>query len=177
MRLAFLLAFAVTSCSKSDVGVSAVNVYTAEALLIGGNHCKTSDECASGYCSLNICVGYLAASTEVARSTIAKKIVEASKDTTMAARMVSLSASVLADNTGDRFVRGRAADIFRFLPPGAGLAILPSILEDPEEPIRFFASRALHVLGDSRGTRVLEAFIRHPSEAVRMLAKQAIEGT
>jgi hypothetical protein len=147
---------------------------TAEALLIGGGKCRSAGECASGACSVGRCIGYLAAATEQARDAIAPRVEAAAGDAVAAAGLVALATSILADRDGDRFVRARAADVLRRLPPATGLAVLPSLLDDPDEPMRFFAARALHALGDRRGTEALKPFLHHSSEAVRRLAEEAL---
>jgi len=122
---------------------------------------------------VGLCLGYLAGSSEEARATVAPALVQVAVAPGGEAVETFLS-DALSDRSSDPFVRGRAADAFRHLPPGAAVRVLPPYLDDPDEPVRFFAARALAAAGDARGRDALARFRDHPAEAVRLLARRAL---
>jgi len=151
--------------------------YDPEALLVGGETCRVASDCATKVCSLGMCMGYLMASTEMARLAMATVIVDAAKDRGLASSLQNLASEVLADHENDRFVRARAADLIGLLPPEIARPGLVKYLDEEDEAIRFFAARGLHRSGDGRGTEVLKSFLGHPSPAVRSLCEAALAGT
>lgn len=166
---------AAATCLVACAGTPADGRPTAdtETVLWGGGRCQAGADCPSGLCSIGLCLGYLAASTEEARDTVAPAIRE------LAAHqggdvLERLLAESLEERSSDAFVRGRAADAFRHLPVAAALRVLPRYLDDPDEPVRFFAARAL--ASDPRGREVLSRFLDHPAEAVRILAQRTLDG-
>jgi hypothetical protein len=144
-----------------------------EAVLWGGGRCREAADCASGLCTAGMCQGYLAASTEEARDAVAPALRSAGAGPDLPALSRALE-GVLGDPDSDDFVRSRAADAFRHLPPAEALRVLPGRLSDPAEPVRFFAARALAAAGDPDGRAALEPFRNHSSEAVRILAATAL---
>ncbi len=144
-----------------------------EAVLWGGQKCASAAECPTGLCTMAMCVGYLAASTEEARDTAAPAL-KAMASSPQADALARMLVEVASDPASDAFLRGRAADAFRHLPAAVAIRELPPLLDDPDEPVRFFAARALWVAGDPRGRSVLQAFLQHPSEAVRAFAGRAL---
>jgi len=186
----------------SGRGASDMAVADPESILWGGHKCQEARDCPSNLCSVGMCLGYLAASTEEARDTAApalKAVVaafpperagaadgfakealagdEAASGASMKTGAVeAMLASALSDRSSDPYVRGRAADAFRHLPPDAAMRVLPQFLADADEPVRFFAARALAAAGDPRGREALAAFRDHPSEAIRTLAVRALDG-
>jgi HEAT repeat protein len=132
-------------------------------------------DCSSRLCSVGLCLGYLAASTEEARETVAPALRAVAASAPPGA-VEALLDGVLADRSSDSYVRGRAADAFRHLPAEAAVRVLPSFLADVDEPVRFFAARALAAAGDPRGREALAAWRDHPAEAVRILAARATGG-
>ncbi len=159
----------------SGRGASDVAAADPESILWGGHKCREGSDCPSSLCSVGMCLGYLAASTEEARDTAApalKAVVALSEPGVVEALLVS----ALSDRSSDPYVRGRAADAFRHLPPDAATRVLPQFLADADEPVRFFAARALAAAGDPRGRDALAAFRDHASEAIRTLALRALDG-
>lgn len=151
-------------------------VPSAEGLLYGVQRCRSGSECASGACSLGTCQGYLTAPTEISRERLAAPLrAAAAADPALARELAGTLTDVLADRGSDAFIRGRAADAFRHLPPDLGREVLSRFLQDPEEPVRFFAARALHALGDPAGDAALRPFLDHRSGNVRELAREALE--
>ena len=147
---------------------------SAGGVLIGGGRCQVATACESGVCSLGHCLGYLMASSDASREEIGPAVTEAAKDSATADTMAQTAIEVLGDTVTDRFARARAADLYRWLPAGKGVAELPRFLDDPDEAVRFFVARSLHRLGDARGTPVVRGFESHRSEAVRELARLAL---
>jgi HEAT repeat protein len=147
-----------------------------EGFLFGGERCKAAADCATGTCSLGICLGFLTTSTDLGRDRAGAALARGARDAALADGLDREAGEVLGARDADRFVRSRAADAYRFLPPALGLARLPAFLDDPEDPVAFFVARALHALGDARGTERLRTFLDHPSEAVRALAREALGG-
>jgi len=147
----------------------------AESLLYGVQRCRRGAECATGLCSLGTCQGYLTSTTEISRDAVAGPLREAAAgDPDLAREIVGILSDVLAETDSDAFIRARAADAFQHLPPGWGRAALPKYLADSDDPVRFFAARALHVLGDPSGDPVLRSFLDHRSADVRQLAREAL---
>lgn len=165
-----LLLFAACEGSPGPVTAAA----DAEGLLFGGQSCRKDTECATGVCSLGMCAGYLMASHELARETMAPAFKAAGADPVTSRALLEAAASVLSDPENDRFLRSRAADAIGLLGPAVAVPALAPFLEDQDEPVRFFAARALHRNGDPRGTAVLRAFLHHPAKAVRALAADAL---
>ncbi|MBP7125912.1 HEAT repeat domain-containing protein [Myxococcota bacterium] len=147
---------------------------TVEDLVWGGTDCRKGGECASGVCTGGTCVGYLGASTEEVREAIGP-LLSAAAARGQGEEVRQALEEVLSGAGSDEFIRARAADAFRWLPPATGPGMLEGLEGDPSEPVRFFAARARHVRGDPAAGRILREFLRHPSEAVRLLAGRALE--
>ncbi len=175
-RCSWIAALALlASCNGgAGQGGDAPTSLSAGGVLIGGGRCQAATTCESGVCSLGHCLGYLMATTDSSREEIGPAVAEAAKDRAIADTMALTALEVLGDAVTDRFARARAADLYRWLPAAKGLAALPPFLDDPDEAVRFFVARALHALGDARGTEVLRGFDSHRSEAVRELARLAL---
>jgi HEAT repeat protein len=124
---------------------------------------------------MGMCIGYLAGSTERVRGRMAPGLVGAARDPAVSRELTDSLILVLQDAGSDPYHRARAADALRHVRCEDCPRSLAGVLEDPQEPVRFFAARSLHHLGDARGTRALEVFSQHSSEAVRALARMALE--
>ena len=166
-----ILVVLAVSCTGNAAGDGAGN--DPESILLGGHKCMEATDCPSRLCSVGLCLGYLAASTEEARETVAPAL-RAVAASAQPGAVEALLDAVLADRSSDSFVRGRAADAFRHLPADAAVRVLPPFLADVDEPVRFFAARALAAAGDPRGREALAAWRDHPAEAVRILAARAL---
>lgn len=163
----------VSACDRPEAPQGAQA--TAESLVYGVQRCRTGTECPTGTCSFGTCQGYLTASSEVARDALAGPFRSAVAASPVLALEVAATLTETVSSTGsDPYIRGRAADAFRLLAPEFGRAVLPQFLEDPDEPVRFFAARALTRLGDPAGEPVLRAFLDHRSPSVRELAREAL---
>lgn len=143
-----------------------------ESLLWGGSTCRDAADCPSNLCSMGICLGYLAASSEEARETVAPAIRELG-ESPQVSEMQRLLVEALENRESDAFVRGRAADAFRFLPKELSTRVLPAYLIEADEPVRFFVARALAAAGNQAGIDALASFADHPAQAVRTLARRA----
>ncbi|HOU52413.1 MAG TPA: HEAT repeat domain-containing protein [Myxococcota bacterium] len=161
----------LVACGGPRVG--APGAATVEDLVWGGTDCRRAADCPSGVCTAGACVGYLGAATEEARAIIGLALA-AAVARGQGEEVRQALAEVLSSTGSDEFLRGRAADAFRWLPPGLGGDTLAGLAEDPSEPVRFFAARARHARGDPEARELLRSFLRHPSEAVRMLATRAL---
>lgn len=177
VRIPFLLALGVTAACRgqSEAPPPPVDpVVASESVLFGGGHCRTDRDCGSGVCSVGLCFGYLMASVDATRDAMAPRMRSAVADPATRAAMLASLLNPLQDPAADAFLRSRAADALKFFPAASAVPILAGILDDGDEPVRFFAARALHCLGDPRGAEALSPFRTHASDAVRQLADTAL---
>lgn len=175
---AFLLALAIgTGCGSTPEQADSPLSSSAESLLFGGERCSSDRECSSGSCSYGICNGFLMVATDSYRGSMAGGILKAAADPARLKEVTRLLSITLGDFESDPFLRARAADACGLLPVEQARPLLIGHLEDREAPVRFFAARSLHRLGQASGTRVLRSFQSHPSQAVRMLADLELDGS
>jgi hypothetical protein len=167
---------AAVSCrgSPGEPATATDPVVVSESVLFGGGHCRTDRDCGSGVCSVGLCFGYLMASIDATRDAMAPRMRAAVADPATRAAMLASLLNPLGDTAADAYLRSRAADALKFFPAETAAPILAGLLGDGDEPVRFFAARALHVLGDRRGAEALEPFRTHASDAVRQLAETAL---
>lgn len=174
LALAIFLLSIPVACSGRSAAVAGAP--GPESILWGGGKCSDEADCPSRLCTMGMCLGYLAASTEEARDTVAPALQAVARSAGPGV-VDALLVGILSDRSLDSYVRGRAADAFRHLPSRDVIAALPPFLVDVDEPVRFYSARAMASAGDARGHDALEAFRDHPAEAVRSLALRALERT
>ncbi|NOZ00967.1 MAG: HEAT repeat domain-containing protein [Deltaproteobacteria bacterium] len=159
------------ACGRPDESAKTGSL-NAESVLFGGDRCSADEECASGSCSFGMCNGFLMSPTDAMRAEMAPKVRRVARDPRHRDELVNMLAITLKDKETDPYLRGRAADACALLPSEIAIPMLVPYLEAAAVPVRFFAARSLHRLGDARGTKALRTFLEHPSQAVRMMARQ-----
>jgi len=173
-----LLVLVVSACNATPSAVpeTASPLMTAEALLIGGNECRSDRDCATRVCVLERCLGVLTCAAWPDRVRATQSLRDVLGDAVIRLELLRHARAVLDDADGDPVVRGRAALVLGELPRGDVSARLVEALDDPAEPVRFFAAAALHRLGDPIGTTALQTWSTHGSEAIRQMARAFLEG-
>jgi HEAT repeat protein len=162
-----LFAIALFACAPSPVP----STVDADSLVFGGSKCRSGADCPIGVCSIGMCMGYLTLGTPIQREAVADRLREAGRDPALGPGLAGTLSGILAEPEADAFLRARAAEALGLL---GQARLLGAYLEDPDEPVRFAAARALHEAGDDRGTRMLEGFLTHEAPAVRELAKRIL---
>lgn len=180
-----VMACMVAACRENGEGP--LPPASAESLLFGGEPCGPpgsggdsvaswlDSDCASGRCVAGMCVGFLMTSVEAMRMAMLPRLGRAAADEDARRMMVETLTRIVADPQTDPFLRARATQVSVVLPAREAVPILEPRLEDGEEAVRFQAARALHRLGDPRGTQVMQSFLEHPSAPVRALARFVLE--
>lgn len=180
MRLNSLLALVVllgASCGlQSDgnesPGMSGPTAGSPEyRALLGGDICRRDLDCITGICSEGTCIGFLMISSDAGRNDVGDLVRQKfGKSPASVSRLAAIASGMADDPLTEVYFRGRSVDFFRFLPCAVSLPVLKDKLASRDEPVRFFAARALALCGDSRGREVLGEFSSHPSEAIRRMA-------
>lgn len=145
-----------------------------EAILFGGGRCLDDSECVTGLCSIGQCMGFLTAASDATRDQVGGAITKFLEQG-VADDLRRFLVAVLADRASEPFVRGRTADLYRFLPAEWAEADLSPMLDDDDEMVRFFAARAMTLKSSDKGYHAIAAFLEHESAAIRAMAETAIE--
>lgn len=173
LALAVVLAVAVAGCVPDAHRPAAAPPPDVDGLLFGMARCRVSEECSTGVCSMGMCVGFLMVSTDLERARIGGVL--SGTGAPLRNDLIEALAGVVGEFETSGVVRARAADALGYLGGDRALRVLSARLDDPIAPVRFFAARSLHRMGDPDGTRVLETFRDHPAEAVRALVAAALD--
>lgn len=125
-----------------------------EAALIGeASPCTADEQCASGVCRFDACVGALAADQYWLQELVGRRIgqrVAAAPDSAPLVVTAVLGA-LERERGGSGIVRARAAFVLSFVPGPEVTAALAEWHADPSERVRRQAALALAARGDGRG--------------------------
>jgi HEAT repeat protein len=149
-----------------------------EAALIGEERpCTQDDDCASGLCRFDACIGALAADQYWLQELAGRRIGARVASTPGAALLVVAAVRAALEREGaSPIVRARAAFVVSFVPGPETTALLVEWLADPADRVRRQAALALVARGEERGRERATLELHAPDVPRRAEAARALGG-
>ena len=149
--------------------------WVEEALVGAARSCAADEDCASGVCRFESCVGALAADQLWIQELVARRLADRVAATPgLGATVVATVRDVVAREAEGPVVRARAAFVLSFLPGAEATGALVAALDDPSDRVRRRAALGLVGRGDARGLDVALAEIHGPDAQRRAEAARSL---